>query len=258
MTLLLYCFTLYILGGIGSSIVYHRILTHRTASISKPYSNILIILALPSGTPIQWVGTHRQHHQKVDSVDDPHSPVVYGFWYAHCGWYIQSKNVTFCVLYALLGVFRIYFDGYWRPRSNQENNHKAVDIQQDSFCAFLSQKLVYQSIMWLYATILLGLGYYLGGQAGIFATWITLLIMYNLGDSINSLTHAKDGSSTSFHQARNNTFLGYLTFGEGWHANHHDLADHANIGHLNEKIDLGYWVMRLFSCLGILKFTKNH
>lgn len=118
MTLFLYCFTRYVLGGIGSSIVYHRILTHRIASISKPFKNILIILSLPSGTPIQWVGTHRRHHQSVDSVDDPHSPVVYGFWFAHCGWY--------------------------------------------------------------------------------------------------------------------------------------------NIGYLNKKIDLGYWVMRLFSFLGILKFTKNH
>ncbi len=147
MTLSLYCLTLYFIGGIGASVTYHRILTHRVATLHPWLRYILIILALPMGTPVQWVGTHRQHHQHVDKAGDPHSPLIDGFWYAHCGWYIQSRQVILCVLYALAGVFRIYIDGYWRPRSNQEYNHKAVDIQQDAYCAYLSQKHVYQWIM---------------------------------------------------------------------------------------------------------------
>ena len=257
MTIFLYCFTLYCLGGIGASVTYHRILTHRVATLQPLFRKMLIVLALPSGTPVQWVGTHRQHHQYVDKTGDPHSPLTNGFWYAHCGWYIQSRNVVSCIIYASLGVFRIYFDGYWRPRSNQEFNHKAVDIQQDIFCAWLSQKYVYQWVMWIYATVLLGLSYLFLGRTGIFAAWITLVIIYNLGDSINSFAHLKGTLGSTWHRARNNTFLGYVAFGEGWHANHHNHADHANLGEWDKKADLGYYFMRFFSFLGLLKFAKD-
>lgn len=256
MALIFYCFILYCLGGLGVSITYHRILTHRVAILQPIFKKILIVLALPAGTPVQWVGTHRQHHQFVDRDGDPHSPVLDGFWYAHCGWYIQSKNKIWCILYTLAGVFRLYFDGYWRPRTNQVFNEKAVDIQQDSFCAWVSQKMVYQWIMWIYATVLLGSAYLFLGKIGIFATWLTLAIVYNLGDSINSFAHLSGTLGKAYHQARNNTFLAYFAFGEGYHANHHDSADRADFGENTGKIDLGYRFMLAFAYFGLLKFSK--
>jgi fatty-acid desaturase len=255
MGLFLFCFIIYCIGGIGVSVTYHRILTHRVATLSPWLHKVLIILALPSGTPVQWVGTHRQHHQFTDKEGDPHSPLLFGFWYAHCGWYIQSKNTFLTILYAFSGIFRIYFDAYWRPRTNQEFNHRAIDIQNDVFCAFVSQKFVYQGLMWTYATILLGGSYFLFEKTGIFALWLILALIYNLGDAINSLAHLKGTLGKAYHFARNNTFLGYFAFGEGWHANHHDSADKANFGEQNEKPDWGYFFMHVFAFFKLLKFN---
>lgn len=257
MALFAYCFLLYCLGGFSASVTYHRILTHRAASLQPWFRKVLLVFALPVGTPVQWVGSHRQHHQFADRPGDPHSPLIDGFWYAHCGWYIQSGNVFLCVLYALSGVFRMYFDGYWRPRTNQEYNYKAMDIQQDPYCSWLSRKWVYGWIMWTYATVLIGLAYLLFGTVGIVATWFTIGLVYNLGDSVNSCTHGSGTMGAAHHRAGNNTFLAYLTFGEGWHAHHHDRADRVNLGEKNGKIDLGYHTMQILAYLGLLKFKNR-
>ncbi len=257
MALLTYCFLLYCLGGFSASVTYHRILAHRMATVQPFIRKVLLVLALPVGTPVQWVGAHRQHHRFTDKPGDPHSPVVDGFWYAHCGWYIQSRNTFACIVYALSGIFRMYFDGYWRPRSNQEYNDKALDIQQDTFCAWLSRKWVYAGIMWTYATVLLSVAYVFFGPTGIVATWFTVGLVYNLGDSVNSFTHRMAPPGAAHHHAGNNTFLAYLTFGEGWHAHHHDRADRANLGGMEGKKDLGYHSMRILAYLGVLKFQKQ-
>ena len=151
----------------------------------------------------------------------------------------------------------MYFDGYWRPRTNQQYNDRAVDIQQDRFCAFVSKRFVYQGIMWLYASILLVLAYAYSGAAGIAATWFTFVVMYNLGDSVNSVGHLSGTPGAPFHRARNNRFLACITFGEGWHAHHHDRADRANLGHTPVQVDFGYLLMQFFSRLGLLKFRKS-
>jgi stearoyl-CoA desaturase (delta-9 desaturase) len=159
-------------------------------------------------------------------------------------------------LYALSGIFRTFFDGYYRPRSNQQYNHLATDIQQDPFCRWLSKKYVFQGVLWAYAGILTATGYGFFGWKGLFATWLTMVFIYNLGDAVNSVGHLRGRRGAPFHQARNNHVLGFLGFGEGWHANHHDQADEANFGKSNHRFDAGFAFMRLLSFLGLLKFTK--
>lgn len=253
----LYFAIVYGVGGVGASVTYHRILTHRTARLHPWLRRVLIVLALPLGTPIQWVGTHRQHHRHTDRPGDPHSPLLYGFWYAHCGWYIQSHRPVLCALYALGGIFRMFFDAYWRPRSNQEYLPLAVDVAQDPFCAWLSRPRVYQGIVTLYALILVAWAMVWMGGFGIFVCWLSLVVVYNLGDAINSVAHWKDASGATFHQARNLPLLGYVTFGEGRHANHHDHADRACFSDHPAGVDLGYAVMRLFAFFKLLHFTKK-
>lgn len=257
MALFAYCLLLYCIGGVSASVTYHRILAHRIATLQPLLRKVLLVLALPVGPPIQWVGAHRQHHRFADKPGDPHSPLVDGFWYAHCGWYIGSKNTFVCILYALSGVFRMYFDGYWRPRTNQQYKHKALDIQQDPFCEWLNRKRVYAGIMWAYGTVLIIIAYLFWKIDGIAAVWLTVGMIYNLGDSINSCNHRSDTSKAAHHHAGNNTLLAYLTFGEGWHGNHHDQADQANLGEIHGKVDLGFQFMTLLSYLGVLKFKSQ-
>ena len=118
LALVIACAGYYFGAGMAICIGYHRVISHRSAVLSKGLERLLVTLGLPAGTPIQWAGNHRFHHAHADQADDPHSPRD-GFWHAHNGWYIGRKDVLPCVLYALAGPLRILFDGVHRPRSNQ-------------------------------------------------------------------------------------------------------------------------------------------
>ena len=85
------CAGYYFGAGLAICIGYHRVLSHRSAVLSKGLERLFVTLGLPAGTPIQWAGNHRFHHAHADQPDDPHSPRD-GFWHAHNGWYIGRKD----------------------------------------------------------------------------------------------------------------------------------------------------------------------
>ena len=243
---------MYLIAGIGTSLGYHRILTHKSADLPRWLEYTCILIGLPAGTPVQWVGNHRAHHKSTDQIGDPHSPITDGFWYAHCGWYIQSKNRFVCFLYALAGPFRMFIDGVIRPRLNQNYNHLAKDIQKDKFYAFISRPYIYMVLLWFYLANVLLLPYFLFGWWGIFAASITLIIIYNLGDAIDSIGHLI-GEKRGQSQARNNTVLGFLAFGDGWHANHHEYPKRAQHGIKKNQLDLTYFLLKTGKLLRIVK-----
>jgi len=101
----------HLMTGLAIGLGYHRVLTHRAVTLPRWFERFIITLGLPAGTPIQWAGNHRRHHAKTDQPGDPHSPVVDGFWFAHVGWYIQSRRPLVCLLYSLAGPLRTLYDG---------------------------------------------------------------------------------------------------------------------------------------------------
>lgn len=251
--LFLYCLFLYIVAGLGVSVAYHRLLTHRCAEALLWFEKLLVLLGLPAGTPVQWVGNHRQHHRYTDKSGDPHSPCLEGFWYAHCGWYIQQRNPVICLLYAIAGPGRMLWDSVWRPRTNQQYNHLATDIQEDSFYRFLSTPLPYTLLVWLYLAAILFPAVYYRGWSGFVAVWSTLIVLYNAGDAVNSLGHYEYGKSKSPQKSKNNAWLAWLSFGEGWHAYHHQKPRQANFGHQKGEVDFGYIALRFFRFLGLVR-----
>lgn len=254
--LILYAIAIYIIGGVAASITYHRMLTHRSIEVIPWFRKLLIILSLPAGTPIQWVGTHRQHHRYTDKLGDPHSPHIHGFWYAHCGWYIGQKNSLVCFIYAIAGPVRMWIDSWWRPRTNQHYNHLAKDIQKDPFCKSISQPLVYTCIMHMYLLILVGFSYYLWGAVGIGVTWLMLVLVYNIGDGVNSFGHLF-GTNTHLHsEAKNNRILRYIAFGEGAHSYHHKHPHHTEIKDTDDSIDLGYLCIIFLKRIGLVLKTN--
>jgi stearoyl-CoA desaturase (delta-9 desaturase) len=212
----------------------------------------IVLLGLPAGTPIQWVGNHRAHHLNTDQDGDPHSPHIDGFWYSHCGWYIHSKNWFLCLLYALAGPLRMLIDSVMRPNTNQEHIQLAKDIQKDKFYAFVSRPIIYMLIMWIYLAVILIIPFLLFGWLGMVASSITLVIIYNLGDAVDSIGHLF-GKKRGENEARNNVFLGIFAFGDGWHANHHLRPRRAKHGIKNNQIDLSYLVLRLGKLVGVVK-----
>lgn len=246
-----YCFGLYFLGGFGASLGYHRILTHQSAEMPKWFEYLIVLLGIPMGTPVQWVGNHRAHHMHSDEKGDPHSPHIGGFWFAHCGWYINSNNTVLCILYSLSGPIRMLIDSVLRPRTNQEHVYLAKDIQSDKFYSFLSRPFVYMLFLWLYIAIIIFIPYIIFGWAGVLASSITLVFVYNIGDAVDSIGHLI-GDKLGPSEARNNTLLGYLAFGDGWHANHHMRPQSAKHGIKQNQFDLSHLMLQGLKKIGIV------
>ena len=254
---MLLLFIYYLGAGLGVNLAYHRVLSHRALQLPRWMERSLVLLGLPAGTPVQWVGNHRYHHAHSDTALDPHSPVHHGFWYAHVGWYIGSRNLIFCASYALAGPVRMLIDAWMRPRTNLQHNALASDITTDPWYAWISRPLPYAVAMFLHAGIPIFIAYRYYGAEGIAAFWITLVVLYNLGDAIESVAHLRGARLASQRDAsRNNAWLGILTLGEGWHANHHRFPRSARHGLLHGQFDLIWEIIVLLSAAGLA--TKIH
>ncbi len=145
-------------------------------------------LGLPAGTPIQWAGNHRFHHAHADRPGDPHSPRD-GFWHAHNGWYIGRRDAATCIAYALAGPLRVLFDGWHRPRSNQQHNHLAEDVAADPWYRFVSRPGPYLALAVAHVAIFFGGAFAAFGGPGVACLWLTLIVVFNLGDAIDSMAH---------------------------------------------------------------------
>lgn len=255
MLLIIALIVVYVSGGISASIIYHRVLTHKAVQLQPWFEKLMVTLALPAGTPVQWVGTHRQHHLCTDVAGDPHSPHSYGFWYAHCGWYICTSNVVWCVLYALAGPTRMLFDGYWRPRHQLSYNYLAEDINKIPFYSWLSTPNNYMLVMWLYVLALCSFFCCVWGITGLVALWILLVFVYNLGDSVNSLGHLFGQKNDKKSNARNNTLLSIITFGEGHHANHHNKQQQLYTNN-SSILSISKLIINTWRFLGLVKTPK--
>lgn len=252
----IFCFLIYLVGGLAVVVGYHRALSHRAVQLSPLLEKILVTIALPAGTPIQWVGNHRKHHAHADKLEDPHSPHTASFWYAHTGWYIQKTNTILCILYALAGPMRAFIDGYMRPRTNQEYNHLASDIASNPYYKLISKPLPFLLLVWGNISACLVIGYLLNQSLGIVAVSITWLIIYNIGDSIDSVAHTI-GRKVHTDQSRNNIVLAMLAFGDGWHSNHHRNPKLAQLGETKWQVDLAWIFIRILIFFNVAK-SINH
>lgn len=252
-TLVIFMFIYYLLGGLAIGFGLHRLLTHRSFSAPKWLEYCVVTLSIPAGTPLQWVGNHRFHHAHTDKDADPHSPHISGFWYAHVGWYLGTRNSFICLLYSLAGPLRLIFDSFWRPRTNQQYNYLAEDVSNDPYYLWLSKPVPYMLMMWVHGVTVFGIAYFLAGLTGIAMMWIQLTFMYNVCDAIDSIAHIF--GEKPYHQkneSRNNFILAIFTLGEGWHANHHAFPRSARHGLLKGQFDWTWQTIKFMKSLGLL------
>lgn len=214
----------WIAGSLGIGMGYHRLLTHRGYKTPKWMEYFLTVcgtLALEGG-PIAWVATHRVHHQNTDKEGDPHSPREGGFW-AHMGWILTGQAM--------------------------HNNAKELlpfvpDLRKDRFHVWISKW------HWIPVTLLgvlifaisgwscLLWGFFLRTTVGLHATWL-----------VNSATHMWGSQRfITGDMSKNNFWVAMLTFGEGWHNNHHAAAHVARHGLAWYEFDMnwyGIWALRI-------------
>ncbi len=218
--------------GLGISLGYHRLHTHRGYKTSRAFEYFLAIcgtLTLEGG-PIFWVATHRVHHQHSDHDGDPHTPHDGGFW-AHVGW--------------------ILF-GHTRHNNTVLMSKYAPDLGADPFYRWLNS---YHYVPLILLGIVLlavgGWGMVLWGIAlrvtvGLHATWL-----------VNSATHM--WGSRRFptrDDSKNSWWVALLTFGEGWHNNHHAHPVSARHGLAWYEFDVSWITLKALRALGVVRELK--
>jgi fatty-acid desaturase len=215
-------------GGLGICMGYHRLHTHRGFKTFKAFEYFLAIcgtLTLEGG-PMFWVATHRLHHQHSDEPNDPHSPRVSGFW-AHMGWIL-------------------FGDSHHSDAARMARY--APDLAKDPFYRWLTK------FHWVPLTIL-GLSLLAIGGWGLVNWAIFLRVVIGLHTTwlVNSATHiwGRRRFATS-DDSRNNWWVALLTFGEGWHNNHHAHPTSARHGLAWYELDLTWITLKLFRAVGLV------
>jgi fatty-acid desaturase len=210
-------------GSLGIGIGYHRLLTHRGFKAPRFVEYFLTTcgaLALQGG-PIAWVANHRQHHSLAERAGDPHSPRE-GFWWSHMGW------IT---------------NGVSDHREIESNGRRVPDLSSDSFHTWISR--------WNYIPqiILAALLYAMGGMP--FVLWgifVRVVFSWHATCFVNSAAHVWGRRRfETLDNSRNNWWVALMTFGEGWHNNHHAHPSSARHGLAWFEIDInwyGIWILR--------------
>jgi fatty-acid desaturase len=231
-TFILMCFLTICLG---ITLCYHRLLAHRSYQLSKPLIYFLAYLgclAFQRG-PIWWVATHRLHHSRVDRDGDPHSPQINFLW-SHFLW--------------------AFFKHPQLDESSKTIYYLARDLAEDPGMCFLEK--FYTAINVLFLVILFSIGYISGGEKlGVsLLVWGGFLrILYGLHITwlVNSAAHIWGYRAFNTpDKSRNNWWVALLTFGEGWHNNHHAYQRSARMGFAWYEIDLTYWLIVLLKITG--------
>ena len=227
-TVLLYWMT----TGLGISMGYHRLHTHRSYFVPRFLEYFFAVcgtLTLEGG-PISWVAIHRIHHQKSDQPGDPHSPRD-GAWWAHVGWILLGET---------------------NHNNTRGMSKYAPDLAKHRFYVWLNN---YHWVPLVAMTVLLAV---LGGVPlvlwgicvrvvfGLHATWL-----------VNSATHLWGARRFDTRDdSRNSWWVALITFGEGWHNNHHAHPTSARHGLAWYEFDVSWIQIRLLRFLGIAKAVR--
>ena len=218
--------------GLGISMGYHRLHTHRSYFVPRlvEYFFALCGTLTLEGGPIFWVAVHRIHHSRSDQPGDPHSPRDGAFW-AHVGWILLGEA--------------------------NHNHTRALmkytpDLAKHRFYVWLNN---YHWIPLAALTLLLaalgGLPFVLWGICarvvfGLHATWL-----------VNSATHMWGARRFDTEDdSRNSWWVALLTFGEGWHNNHHAHPTSARHGLAWYELDISWIQIRLLKALGVAKSVR--
>jgi fatty-acid desaturase len=216
-------------GSLGIGMAYHRLLTHRGYKTPKWVEYFLTIcatLALEGG-PIFWVATHRIHHQHSDKDGDPHTPLD-GKWWAHMGWILMGKSM--------------HHDAETLARYTP-------DLAKDKFHVWITKYHYVPNIILGFILLAIGgwkmllWGMFFRVVLGLHATWL-----------VNSATHSWGSRRYETRDLSTNSWwVALLSFGEGWHNNHHAHPVSARHGLAWYEFDLNWYGIWTLKKLGLAK-----
>ncbi|MEE9328406.1 MAG: acyl-CoA desaturase [Cocleimonas sp.] len=232
----------YIIGGLGITIGYHRYMTHRSFEAGSIVKIALSFMATMSfqGSILRWVSDHNRHHKYSDEPWDIHSPKVYLDGYINNKW---------------LGFFHAHFGWLFDSTTTDEKKY-GVLILKDPIYMFFTRHVYAISLLSLILPFTYG--YLLGGvESGIGSLLmggaIRICVSQNITWTVNSFGHIW-GTQESTHKdsSRNNLVIVILTFGEGYHNNHHADPRSANQGFLNHQFDFFWLIIKGMEKIGLV------
>ena len=230
----------WIAGGWGIGMGYHRLLTHRgykTPKLVEYFLTTCATLALEGG-PIFWVATHRIHHQKSDREGDPHSPREGTFW-AHMGWIMMGKAMH---------------------HDRDTLNRYVPDLAKDDFHLWITKyhwvPLTSLGITLLLVGTLLG-GWMTGVTIVLWGVFLRVTVGLHCTWLVNSATHIWGSRRFKTRDdSTNNWWVAWITFGEGWHNNHHAHPTSARHGLAWYEFDINWMSISVLRMLGLAKDVR--
>lgn len=229
---LVLCLVLYAVTMLGVTLGMHRLLAHKSYRAHPALARLLAFFGALScqGGPIEWAAIHRLHHARADREGDPHH-AGRGFWWSHFGWLLRQKAPK--------------LDPALRARL-------VADLDADPFLAWLNR--------WFIAVQLaLGLVLYaIGGWSWVvWGVFVRLVLVYHATFLVNSATHRFGYRSYDTRDDSTNCWwVAWLTFGEGWHNNHHAFPSSARQGLTRGEVDVCWIVLRGLVRLGWARDLK--
>lgn len=244
---LLALYAVIVIVGLSNTVGYHRLLTHRSFATYRPLRAAITFVAMQySGSPMAWVGAHRVHHTVSDTPGDPHTPSK-GFWFAHAGWLIDTRNPIVSAVFALSGFglqlrFLVYdvrrmlgsYPPVWRTMTR--------DLEKERFMRVLDVPLVMTACFALQVAA----AWVIGGWWGIAWLWAAHFVLNNATWLVNSACHWPGLGVRPYQTrdaSRNVRWLAVLTHGESNHNAHHRFPRSARHG-LDGEPDLSWRVIR--------------
>jgi stearoyl-CoA desaturase (delta-9 desaturase) len=222
----------YITIGLGISMGYHRLHTHRSYKVPLWMEYVFATFGTMTleGGPIFWVATHRMHHQLSDMPGDPHSPRDGAFW-SHMGWILWGDS---------------------NHRNTKMLCRYAPDLAKHRYYVWLN------NYHWVPLAVL-GAGLVAWGGLQMFLWGICLRIVFGLHATwaVNSATHmwGKRRFNTR-DDSRNTWWIAIISFGEGWHNNHHAHPTSARHGLAWYEFDPSWLLIKVLKAFGVARSIK--
>lgn len=220
----LLCAAVFTLQGFGITAGYHRYFAHRSFRTSRAFQLVLALLgtiAVQKGV-LWWVAIHRQHHRHTDGPLDPHSPRD-GFAWSHVGWFLS-------------------------PHFAVTDRRRVRDLEGHPELVWLDEHFVVPPVV---LACVLALAF--GATGFLWGFCLPTVLSWHLTYAVNSLGHLRGTRRFATpDDSRNSFVLALLTFGEGWHNNHHRRPGAARQGLRWWEVDLTYCALRVLAAAGVV------
>lgn len=233
---------LYLVRMFALTAFYHRYFAHRAFRTSRGLQFAFALLGATCAQrgPLWWAAHHRSHHRNADTAEDVHSPIVHGFLWSHIGWFLTPR--AFRTDWKRIPDLAKYPELRWLDR-------------YDTLVPVLLAALLYGFgvlLQWLAPQL-----HTSGAQLLVWGFVISTVVLFHATVTINSLAHRFGTHRFDTHDnSRNNLWLALLTFGEGWHNNHHFYPGSVRQGFRWWELDLTWYGLRLMAALGMIHHLR--